>query len=508
MTGLADISQQLTVLPERLAWHILLSLTALAAGIVISIPLAILCLRVRPLRGAVLAAASMIQTVPSLAMLALMVVIFASIGFVPAIVALVLYSVLPILRNTVTGIHGVDRFVVEAARGVGMTERQVLFRIQFPLAAPVIIAGIRTAAVWVCGIATLSTPVGQTSLGNYIFEGLQLRNNTAVTIGVVAAAALAIGLDLLIRLAEYASERRSGKLLVTAGASLVLLFGVGVTPLMKPTADVVVGAKTFTEQYVLAEVLVQRLRDDGFSVRQTPGMGSSILFNALTNGSVDCYVDYSGTIWANVMKRTDRVPSDQMIDEITRYLKDKHGVVCVGTVGFENTYALAMRRDRAEQLGIKTIEDLAQHARGMKLAGDYEFFGRPEWTDLRDAYALHAVQTMGMDSTLMYSAIAQGQVDVVAAFSTDGRIAAHDLVVLEDSKKVFPPYQAMVLVSRAAAERRGLIDALKPLVQRIDVEAMRNANKQVDVDGLAPRDAARNLLSPAPAAADDKLSPR
>jgi osmoprotectant transport system permease protein len=499
----AALHHQLSLLPERFAWHILLSMLALSIGIALSLPLAVVCLRVRVLRGPVLALASVIQTVPSLALLALMVVVFATIGFIPAIVALVLYSMLPILRNTVTGIAGVDAYVIEAARGVGMTERQLLFKVQFPLAAPIIIAGIRTAAVWVCGIATLSTPVGQTSLGNYIFEGLQLRNNTAVTIGIVAAAILAISLDLLIRLMEMASERRSARLFVTASLTLCLLFAGGISPLIRPTSDVVVGAKTFTEQYVLAEAMTQRLRNAGFRVRKAQGMGSSILFDALANGSVDCYVDYSGTLWTNVLKRSDRVPPEQMIEEVKAYLEQRHGVLCLGPLGFENTYALAMRRDRAAALGIRTASDLARHTTQLKLGGDYEFFGRPEWMHVRELYELEFAKTVSLDSTLMYPAVQSGQVDVIAAFSTDGRIAAYDLLVLNDNRRAFPSYDALLLISRSAASRRGFVATLVPLVDAISNESMRQANKFADVDGMPPSEAAKSL---APGAIEIRVS--
>lgn len=487
------LHHQLSLLPERLAWHILLSMVALAIGIILSLPLAILCVRVRSLRGPVLAIASVIQTVPSLALLALMVVLFASIGFLPAIIALILYSMLPILRNAVTGLAGVDAAIIEAARGVGMTERQLLFKVQLPLAAPIIIAGIRTSAVWVCGIATLSTPVGQTSLGNYIFEGLQLRNNMAVTIGVIAAALLAVSLDLLIRLVEIASERRSLKLLTAVTVAIGLLFVGGISPLMRPKPDIVVGAKTFTEQYVLAEVMTQQLRSEGFRVRKAQGMGSGILFDALANNSVDCYVDYSGTLWSNIMKRSDRVPATQMIDEVSAFLQEHKGLVCLGPLGFENTYALAMRRDHASKLGVETIEDLSRHAPHLKLGGDYEFFGRPEWKHVSDVYRLEFENTTGLDATLMYPALQSGQVDVIAAFSTDGRIAAYDLVILEDSKRAFPSYDALLLVSQAAAHRPGFLQALEPLINSITDEAMRRANKSADVDGLSPSEAAKSL---------------
>jgi osmoprotectant transport system permease protein len=284
---------QLSHLPDYLAGHILLTVGALVIGIAISLPLAVLVLRVRPLSGPVLAIASIIQTIPGLALLALMVPLLGRIGAVPALIALVLYSVLPILRNTVTGALQVDPDILEAARGIGMTESQSLFRIRLPLAAPTIVAGIRTAAVWTVGTATLSTPVGATSLGNFIFSGLQTQNTAAVLIGCFAAAALAIALDGIIRVAEIAVRRRD-RVLATATV-LCLLVGVaaGSWPRIQPIfardarPKVVVGAKTFTEQYILARVLSDRLAAHGFSVEMRDGLGSTVAFDALAAGEID-----------------------------------------------------------------------------------------------------------------------------------------------------------------------------------------------------------------------------
>ena len=205
-TALAD---QLRLLPEYLGHHLTLTLVALSSGIALCLPLAILVTRVKSLQWPVLTVASVAQTIPGLALLALMVPLLGQIGFLPAFIALLLYSMLPILRNTVTGILGVAPDVLEAAEGLGMTSGQRLFRVELPLAAPVIIAGIRTATVWVVGSATLSTPVGATSLGNYIFSGLQTQNSAAVLVGCAAAAALAMVLDQLIRLGELAVAGRS-----------------------------------------------------------------------------------------------------------------------------------------------------------------------------------------------------------------------------------------------------------------------------------------------------------
>jgi osmoprotectant transport system permease protein len=278
-----QLADRIAELPRLLAGHMLLSVTALAVGIGISIPLGLAATRHPRLRGPLLNAAGLLQTVPSIALLALMVVVLGGrIGFMPAFVALTLYSMLPVLRNTVTGIQEVDPALTEAARGVGMTDRQSLLRVELPLAAPVIIAGVRIATVWVVGMATLSTPVGAPSLGNYIFLGLQTRNWIAVLFGCVFAVLLAVVLDQLIRLLEIATARRSSRLGWTAGVALGVLIVGGLLPVLSdfvrvtdggtgtdaasPTTieednaglagqTVVVGAKAFTEQYVLAELL-------------------------------------------------------------------------------------------------------------------------------------------------------------------------------------------------------------------------------------------------------------
>ncbi len=363
--------EQLGLLPERLASHLLLTLTALASGLALSVPLTLLSLRVRGVQGPVLATAGVIQTIPGLALLALMVPLLGQIGFGPAFCALVLYSILPILRNAVTGIREVDPAAVEAGWALGMTANQLLIKVQLPLALPVIIAGIRTATVWVVGMATLSTPVGYESLGDFIFRGLQLMDSTQVLVGCVAAASLAVVLDLLIRLAEMAAQKREPLFALGAGAGLIALLGIGLSPMITGgRASILVGAKTFTEQYILAELIADRLAAAGISADSLNSLGSTVVFDALVQGNIHCYVDYTGTIWANHMKRTDNPGAAQVLAEVTQWLDREHGITCLGALGFENAYALAMRRDHAESLGVQTIADLDAHAPRLKIGGD------------------------------------------------------------------------------------------------------------------------------------------
>ncbi|MFQ5498633.1 MAG: ABC transporter permease/substrate-binding protein [Candidatus Zixiibacteriota bacterium] len=493
------LSEQLQLLPEYLGNHLLLSAAALFAGISVCLPTALAVSRSDRLQGYVLGFASVMQTVPGIALLAIMVTLFSQIGFLPAVIALFLYSMLPILHNTVTGIRNVDPNLTEAARGLGMTSRQMLWKVELPLATPVIIAGIRIATVWVVGTATLSTPVGATSLGNYIFGGLQTSNSVAVLVGCVAAATLATVLDQLIRLVEIAVVRRNRRLGVAVGCTLFVLLVGGLLPVVTGgTSDsgrgrITIGAKTFTEQYLLSQLLESRLTEAGFSCERKAGMGSIILFQALAENEVDCYVDYSGTVWANVMKRSDITNAEELLSEMKSWLRREYGIACLGPLGFENTYAMAVRCSLADSLGLESIEDLSEFAPQLRMGSDYEFYSRPEWTALKDAYHLTFGELRTFDPTLMYSAIATGQVDVISAYSTDGRIVQNDLVVLADPKQALPPYDAVLLLSPEARQNKSLVNELSALIDLISDENMRRANKLVDVDGLSVAEAAESL---------------
>jgi osmoprotectant transport system permease protein len=485
-------SEALARLPDYLGSHLRVSAAALALGLLVSFPLA-LAVRNRPaLRGAFLAIASIVQTVPGLALLALFYPLllilsawslqwfgagFSAFGFLPSVLALALYSMLPVLRNTVTGLQGVDPAILEAAQGAGMTPQQSLRMVELPLALPVIMAGVRTAAVWVIGTATLSTPIGQTSLGNYIFTGLQTQNWVFVLFGCVAAAALALAVDQFLALAEGGIRERSRWRSVLGGAGLAVLVAAAFAPVSGPIRTAyIVGAKTFTESYVLSSLIAQRLRAADLPARQREGLGSSVIFEALRANEVDVYVDYSGTLWANQLKRTDIKPREEVVAELKAALRERYGVTLLGDLGFENAYALVMRRKRAEELGIRSIADLARHAGGWSIAGDYEFFSRPEWTALRNAYGLNFREQRQMQPDFMYAAAGSGEVDVIAGYTSDGLIAQYDLVTLADPRQAIPPYDAILLLSPRRADDRALQDALQPLIGKLDIATMREAN--------------------------------
>lgn len=484
-------SEALGHLPDYLGNHVRVSVTALALGLLVSLPLALIARNKPVMRGALLGFASVVQTVPGLALLALFYPLllalaalslswlgfsFSAFGFLPAVLALALYSMLPVLRNTITGLQGVDPAILEAAQGVGMTQRQSLFMVELPLALPVMMAGIRTAAVWVIGTATLSTPIGQTSLGNYIFAGLQTQNWVFVLFGCFAAAALALVVDQLLALVETGIRIRSRVRVALGGIGVLALVAATLVPSMaRSQSTYIVGAKTFTEQYVLGALIAQRLRAAGLTASSREGLGSNVIFDALASNDIDVYVDYSGTLWANQFHRTDVKPRQQLLADLKATLAQQK-ITLLGELGFENAYALVMPKKRAEALGIRSIADLVSRAATMSIAGDYEFFSRPEWAGLQKAYGLPFRAQRQMQPDFMYAAVASGEVDVIAGYTSDGLIAKYDLVVLDDPKHAIPPYDAIVLISPKRADDQALRAALTPLLGAIDIATMREAN--------------------------------
>jgi len=484
------MNEALRQLPPLIASHVLLAAAAMALALLIGLPLGLASARRPRLATIAVGFAGLVQTIPGLALLALFYPLLLALsaligggvpalGFLPAWLALTLYALLPILRNVVAGLQGIDPAVLQAADAVGMTPRQRLRLVEAPLAAPVAMAGIRTAAVWTIGAATLATTVGYPSLGNPIFAGLQIERWDLVLAGCMAAALLALVTDGLLGLIERGiGRRRRG--LALAGLGL-LIFGLllACLPLLhRPERTVTIGAKNFSEQYILARLIGGRLEQAGYHVSYREGLGSAVAFRALQSGDIDVYVEYSGTLWAGTMGRKDTPSRQAMLDGIAAWMAAGPKTALIGPLGFENAYALAVRPNS----GLTTIADLAPKAPTLTLGADLEFLDRPEWRAIRDAYGLRFKATRAYSPTFMYRALQSGQADAISAFSSDGRIAADHLTVLADPKAAMPHYDALLLASPQRARDEVFLSTLRPLVNRIGVEDMRSANYSVDRD--------------------------
>ncbi|WP_420137635.1 ABC transporter permease/substrate-binding protein [Sphingomonas sp.] len=490
-------------LPPLIASHVLLAAAALVLALLVGLPLGVLASRRPRLAGIVVGLASLVQTIPGLALLALFYPVLLALsalvgggipalGFLPALLALFLYALLPILRNTLAGLNGIDPAVLQAADAVGMTRWQRLRLVEAPLAAPVAMAGVRTAAVWTIGAATLATTVGYPSLGNPIFAGLQIERWDLVLAGCIAAALLALATDGLLALIEKGiGGRRPAWTFAGIGLLALGLLLALVPQLRAPERTVTIGAKNFSEQYILARLIGLRLEQAGYRVSYREGLGSAVAFRALERGDIDVYVEYSGTLWTGAMGRTSTPTRAAMLDGIARWMANGPKTALIGPLGFENAYALAVKADS----GLASLAQLTARAPQLTLGADLEFLDRPEWHAVRDAYGLRFKATRAYSPTFMYRALASSQADVISAFSSDGRIAADHLTVLADPKGAMPHYDAILLASPAYARDARFAAALRPLIGAIRVEDMRTANYSVDRDsGKATPEAAAAAL--------------
>ena len=504
------MQELLSRLPELAAAHLRLSISALVAGLLISLPLGIAVYRRPFFRSLVLSVVGIVQTIPSLALLAFMVPLIgwaspwfetnfglkvSSIGFGPALVALTIYGLLPILQNTVIGLIGVDQAYVEAARGVGMTESQVLRRVELPLALPVIIAGTRIATVWTVGMAVLATPVGASSLGDYIFVGLQTRNQASIAVGCVASALMALVLDGGIRAFQSAVQARARVRLGLLGLGFAAVASAAFAPAVQAAfrpSGARIGAKAFTEAYLMAEIFKRRLGSAGLESEVIGSLGSTVIFDALVNGDIDLYLDFSGTILVHLMK--EPVPpggKEVALARVRQWLLREHDVRIAAVLGYENKYAFALRRRQAEQLGLEKVSDLVDHHQRLSLVASYEFFDRPEWDSVKSVYGLQFKARTTMEQALAYEAVHGGARDVVVAFSTDARLSALDLKVLRDDRQAIPPYEAIVLVRGDFADARPeAMVALRSLEGVFREPEVRSLNGQVDQAGRAASDVA------------------
>jgi osmoprotectant transport system permease protein len=490
------------------AAHVELVAQAVLIAALIAVPAGLAAAHRPRLGRLAVAGANLLQTIPSLALLGFLLILFdGTIGKPPALTALVLYALLPILKTTILGVRSIDPAVREAALGMGMTGAQRLRLVELPLSLPAILSGVRIATVASVGMATVAAAIGARGLGSYIFRGVSLSDPRLILLGAVPAAGLALVADGLLGLLERALDpkREAGRsrlpALVAAGVAIALAAGGGsLLRLGEPKrADrIVIGSKDSAEPILLAHMLALLVEDrTGLPVERALNLGGTLVcYNALSRGGLDAYVEYTGTALTTILKQSPgRDPAAVL--GLVRAGCSRDGVTVLDPIGFENTFAILMRRDRALALGVRRISDLKAHAGSLRAGFGPEFMNRPDgYPGLVAAYGLtFAEAPRELDRNLLYGAVARGTLDVAAGDSTDGRVASLDLVVLEDDRRYFPPYQAVPLARAGALGRHPrLREALDALAGRIDAATMTALNHRVDGLKEDPAAVARAFL--------------
>ncbi|PRO64422.1 ABC transporter permease/substrate-binding protein [Alkalicoccus urumqiensis] len=483
--------------------HIEMSLISLLIAVFIAVPLGIFLAVKRTGAEPVIGSTAVLQTIPSLALLGFLIP-FVGIGTTPAIIALTAYALMPILRNTFTGVKGVDPALTEAARGMGMSYPQMLFKVQLPLAMPTIMAGIRTGMVLIVGTATLAALVGAGGLGDLIMTGLNRSNNYYILLGAIPAALLAVFLDIILRQTEKRSSGASIRpifvivalalLLVTAPYGYRLAVGGG------EDDEIVIAGKLGAEPEIVInmyKLLIEAETD--YSVELEPGLGTTdIVFEATRSGDIDGYFEFTGTAITTLLEEDPVSNNEQEAYEQARDgMLEQYGLVFLEPMDYQNTYALAVTEEFAESEGVETISDLIPYEEDLTAAFTFEFYDREAdgYPAIQNVYGLDFEDVQTMDPGLRSGALVSGDVQVIDAYSTDSYMIEYNLVTMEDDENVFPPFNGAplfredVLINYPEIE-----DVLNVLGGRITEDEMMQMNYEVDVNDADASDVARNYL--------------
>jgi osmoprotectant transport system permease protein len=471
--------------------HVLLVALSTTIAVCAGIPLGVLAARRPRLGRPIVLAANVVQTVPSLAMFGFLlpVPLIGGVGAQAAIVVLILYGLLPVIRTTVAGLRSIDGAILEAGVAMGMTSRQLLLMVELPLAAPSIVAGVRVATVVGVGTATIAAAIGAGGLGDYIFRGLSMVDSTVILAGAVPAAALALAADASLTWLErrLASGRSAAPAAARLGSLVVILAACAAGGALAASGQgerIVIGSKNFTEQLILGEILAQAVeRSGGPAVDRRLNLGGTFICErALRAGEIDAYVEYTGTALTAIFGR----PVAREPGAVLRTVREAYaatGRTVMPPLGFDNTFAILVRGEAARRLGLRTIADAARHAQGWRAGFGYEFLEREDgYRGLARTYGLRfAAPPRVMDLALIYRALAERQVDLVAGDATNGLIEAFDLFMLADDRHYFPPYEAVPVVRTQTLLRHpGLAAAIEQLAGRIAERDMRAMNHAVD----------------------------
>lgn len=512
ITTLIDNKSQILTLFIQ---HLGLTILSVILAVLIGVPLGISITKSEKLSKPILLIANAVQAIPSIALLGFLIP-FIGIGSPPAVIMVVLYSLLPIIKNTYTGLSNINPDTIECAKGIGLTNKQILKLVKLPLAMPVIMAGIRIASVTAVGLMTIASFVGAGGLGYLVFAGIQTTNNALILSGAIPAAILALVIDFITSRIEKSvtpngikSENGvikknkkpyiSKKVVSIATALIVFIFGsLSVKAYINTKNSITIGSKNYSEQLILGNMyadLVENHTDLKVN-RKTNLGGTDVIFTALTSGEVDMYVEYTGTYYMSIMDKKTNSSSDLVYSESKEHAKKKYNLNMLTPIGFNNTYALAIKKDYAKKHNINTISDLTAYSKNLVASPTIEFTTREDGLPgMEKLYGIKFKNLTPVDGGLRYTSINNGKSDVIDAFTTDGLLKAYDLKILEDDKKLFPPYFAAPLVRSETLEKYPELEKVfNMLTNKIDNETMIDLNYQVDKLGKRPEDVARNFL--------------
>lgn len=497
--------------------HIRLTVFSVMLSIILGVPLGILIKYVQKLNKPILGFANIVQAIPSMALLGISIPILG-IGSAPAISMVILYSLLPIIKNTYTGLSNISPQILEAAKGIGLTKTQRLFKIRIPLSSPVIMAGIRVSAVTSVGLMTIAAYVGAGGLGYLVFAGIRTINNYQILAGAIPACLLALFVDYIFsiieRLAtpislqangiinrkELEDKRKKEKIVIYFVIAVALIIGANqIIKLNKDKKDgITVSSLMFTEQVILGNMISDLIESNtDLKVNRKLALGGTqIVFQALNKGEVDLYIDYTGTMFASLLNYAPTNDSDFVYETVKREMKNRYDIETLHAFNFNNTYVLAVREDTQKEYNLNAIGDMRFIGKNLRFCGTLEFMNREDGIiGLTNIYSLDFKDYIAIDDAPRYIALNSKEVDIITAFSTDGLLKKFSLKTLEDNKNFFPPYHAVPLIrSEILNKYPEIVWLLKNLGDLLNEETMIELNYQVDELQKDPKEVAREFL--------------
>ncbi|MDH5105378.1 ABC transporter permease/substrate-binding protein [Lentilactobacillus diolivorans] len=482
---------------QALGQHLEISFWALLISVLIAVPLAIWVRKYKKIAALFLQITGILQTIPSLALLGLLIP-FVGIGKVPAVIALVVYALLPIFQNTYVGLTEIDPSVEEAADAMGMSVPRKLFRVELPIAMPVIISGIRTSMVMIIGTATLAALIGAGGLGSFILLGIDRNNTDLILIGAISAALLAIITSFLI---DFLQKMTGKHALVLLSCLAILVGGTsGYHAITQLNEKVVIAGKLGAEPEILINMYrdLIHVQDPRMGVELQPNFGkTSFLFNALKSNQINIYPEFTGTVLETLThsKTTPRNPW-QIYQLAKQQLATDNQMTYLKPMKYNNTYGIAVRTQFAKRYHLKTIGDLQSIQGKLKAGMSLEFMDRPDGLKaIKRQYHVN-FPVKGMEPELRYRAIHEGKVNVIDCYSTDSELRQYHLTVLKDDKRVFPTYQGAPLMKTSFAKHHpGVVHALNRLADHITEKQIQQMNYEVNIKKKSPASVAHHYLN-------------
>ena len=482
--------------------HILISLLAISIASVLGIILGIIISEYRKFSGLILGTVNILYTIPSIALLGFFITI-TGVGNTTALIALIIYALLPIIRSTYTGIVNINPLIIEASEGMGSTKLQQLFKVKLPLALPVLMSGIRNMVTMTIALAGIASFVGAGGLGVAIYRGITTNNSAMTFLGSLLIAILALIFDFILgiiekRLTNHKRTKYKMNFKLIILGLFIIIFGAYFSLNSKKDKVINIATKPMTEGYILGQMLTELIEQDtDLKVNMTTGVGggTSNIHPAMLKGEFDLYPEYTGTSWEAVLKKEGSY-DESKFDELQKEYKEKYNLEYVNLYGFNNTYGLAVNRDIAEKYNLKTYSDLAAVSNNLIFGAEYDFFEREDgYKELQKVYNVDFKKKIDMDIGLKYQAMKDKKIDVMVIFTTDGQLAISDVVVLEDDKKMYPSYKAGTVVrSEILSKYPELKAVLEKLNNILDDKTMADLNYQVESEGKKPEDVAREYL--------------